>query len=445
MNNKDLNYLKVHYGERFAKLCRELFPTILEHPGLLKKVITENFDNSSTLYEDILDEKDIFQNYIYKHSGIKPLNYKIGIENSKKSPYELFDEAGYKLYPECKTYDDVYSFIKYYAEGEELCTFLNPDLRLSTNRIWFAVKKNVKQIKRENFPNPRRQDEYGTSVISIQFTKSNTPTLSIKNRYNHGTNFEVSNPDATFGNDLDNIIPGLYKAFTDEFKIKRINAVESEILPEDYRLANNGKYYKEICGFYGWSYCENNHVITPERDVIDYDPSEYLVFEYFVLNLKNKTIDTMEGEDGFIDSIGKIKNIKIEYDENKNKKVIITPQNVPENIKGSDAEIILVLDKANHLIGYKNNIVTSIDKSFLWHNRTLQKIEIKNVKTVAAGFLRHNNDLKELNAPKLTTIGRRSLCFNNMLNKINAPNLTSVGDFVLIHNKYFQNLMKTKE
>ena len=40
-------------------------------------------------------------------------------------------------------------------------------------------------------------------MISIQFTKDDAHTLSIKNRYNHS----VNDPDATFSNNLDNIIP----------------------------------------------------------------------------------------------------------------------------------------------------------------------------------------------------------------------------------------------
>ena len=36
------------------------------------------------------------------------------------------------------------------------------------------------EIKREDFTEPMRQDKYGTSVISIQFTRGDINTLSIK-------------------------------------------------------------------------------------------------------------------------------------------------------------------------------------------------------------------------------------------------------------------------
>lgn len=73
-----------------------------------------------------------------------------------------------------------------------MCTFQGD--RLNRCRVFFAVKKDVDSIKREDFKNPEREDLYGTSVISIQFTKDGSNTLSIKNRYNH----RVINPDATF-------------------------------------------------------------------------------------------------------------------------------------------------------------------------------------------------------------------------------------------------------
>ena len=73
----------------------------------------------------------------------------------------------------------------------------------------------MNKIKREDFTNPEREDEYGTSVISIQVTKGDKSFISIKNRYNHS----VSNPDATFGNNLDNIAPGLTKAFCSLYDI----------------------------------------------------------------------------------------------------------------------------------------------------------------------------------------------------------------------------------
>lgn len=104
---------------------------------------------------------------------------------------------------------------------------------------FFAVKKDVSNIKREDYKEPKREDKYGTSVISIQFTRDMANMLSIKNRYNH----TVSNPDVTFSNNLDNIIPGLTASFENTYGLKQKNNGNSLEIPQ-YVLASDGKYYK---------------------------------------------------------------------------------------------------------------------------------------------------------------------------------------------------------
>ena len=210
MKNKDLEYIKKHYSETLAKICRKLFPTILEHPGVLPDILEKTFAHSKSLGQDII-EQDVLGNFqMLILSKVPKLANEIYDVNTDKTATQLFDEAGYILYPECKTEADIQKFRKYYYrygkktpvyvegkepadyEDEEICTFEGG--RLDECRVWFAVKKNIKDIKRENFKYPKRQDEYGTSVISIQFTKGKYSELSIKNRYNH----KVNNPDATF-------------------------------------------------------------------------------------------------------------------------------------------------------------------------------------------------------------------------------------------------------
>ena len=50
----ELEKVKKIYGENFAKICRELFPTILEKPGTLLDILREKIDNVPTIYEDII-------------------------------------------------------------------------------------------------------------------------------------------------------------------------------------------------------------------------------------------------------------------------------------------------------------------------------------------------------------------------------------------------------
>ena len=186
--NNELKQIKKIYGEEMMHLCRELFPSILEKEGLLLSILENNLAPTHSFAGDIKEHNlyEEFKNWIYSFIDVKKDNLVI----TNKTPFELMDEAGYTLY-ECKTEEDIQSFRKYYARNEMLCTIYNGG-RLNRCHVFFAVKKNVDEIKRENFTNPQRQDEYGTSVISIQFSRGKINTLSIKNRYNH----TVNKPDA---------------------------------------------------------------------------------------------------------------------------------------------------------------------------------------------------------------------------------------------------------
>ena len=129
------------YGENFMKLCRELFPTLLEQEGLLTEILTSSFSaNSRTLYEDIMKNglEDELKNYIYNKVDVEKDNPEI-IE--EKTPYELMEEAGYDLY-ECKTEEEIQNFKKYYKIGEALCTFRGG--RLNRCVVFWAVKKMQK-------------------------------------------------------------------------------------------------------------------------------------------------------------------------------------------------------------------------------------------------------------------------------------------------------------
>ncbi len=101
--NSDLNRIKKKYGEKFAHLCRGLFPTILETEGLLPGIIESKFYSNKFLYDDIINNnlELRFQSFI-NSLLVKEETIKI---NKNKTPYELLNDAGYILY-ECKTNED---------------------------------------------------------------------------------------------------------------------------------------------------------------------------------------------------------------------------------------------------------------------------------------------------------------------------------------------------
>lgn len=121
-NSKELNRIKKLYGERFMHLCRELFPTILDQEGVLLKILESNFaTNSKTLFDDITGQRleEDFKSFIFSKVDVEKENIEI---IKSKTPDELLNEAGYNLF-ECNSEEEIQAFKKYYAPGEELCTF----------------------------------------------------------------------------------------------------------------------------------------------------------------------------------------------------------------------------------------------------------------------------------------------------------------------------------
>ena len=90
----DYDIIKKYYGERLAKLCRSLFPTIMENNGVLSDFLLETFYPNKHLYEDlIINRLDSFKCFV---------QYKLGIPNTvittDKSVEELLSDAGYDFY-----------------------------------------------------------------------------------------------------------------------------------------------------------------------------------------------------------------------------------------------------------------------------------------------------------------------------------------------------------
>lgn len=467
--DKDFKFLKKHYGDRFAKLCRSLFPTILQQKDKLTEIISNNFDNVSTLYDDLDSVKEDFRDFVYSFFDVKqkPLT------KTRKTPEKLMENAGYVLF-ECETNDDILKFKKYYAPDEELCTF--NERRLITCRVWFAVKKevleNINAIERENPPD--RQDSYGTSVISIQFTKGEHSYLSIKNRYNHS----VSNPDCTFNNNLDNIIPGLTYAFCKHKKIKLATNkdttnLKNYLYDKGYRRCKTNKYYKTSIKISDGYACLNNYILKNDNSTLHFDKSKYILIENYLIDQEHKQIINLakirnltlekveyifdkienlkkngtpleeinnEFDEGcnlsivnaFTKSIGEIKSINISYGENKTKIINITPKN---------GEVIkLFVDKSNLIIKYFNPNAIEIEDDFLFQNSYIQEISLPNVKKIGNGFLQCNDSLTKIDLPNIQIIGNDFVYMNKKLSNINFPKLERVGNNFYCLNNNIENI-----
>lgn len=143
------------------------------------------------------------------------------IEDFKKAGYDtvIFDDE--ERIAECE---------KYYASGEVICTYNNLSGRMSQYHMIVAIKKDIDKIQRSK--TPRREDEYGISILNIQIAK-NGSHMSIKNRYNH----TVSECDSTLNNNLDLLVPGLQAKVLGYYNIASLN--------------KNKNYYKNIVNING--------------------------------------------------------------------------------------------------------------------------------------------------------------------------------------------------
>ncbi len=403
-----------------------------------------------------------------------------------KNPLELLSDAGYDAFVvENEAQKD--SIKKYFRSGEELCTFRDPH-RHENCYIIHAVKRGADKIKPA--ANPMRQDEYGTSVISIQIAKKGG-FISIKNRYNH----TVNDPDATFKNYPDFIIPGLTNSLKQFFNVD-FDVTES-LLPNGF-CSINGQIFKfnyriwgslpgtKKSGYYGYGngfYFYGDNVIKLNRD---YE----IMLENYVLNLREGTLKDLiihesMGPTEFeqqrhqrkletrilLERFFKGKNIKVTINpENKHEKIISADGVwVAKVVDGKMIELNLpnitevgddFLDDARHLQKLYMPDLEKAGNMFLWNvysitqvhfpklkevgysfisEGALSQIELPSLKRCGGGFLEHNNSLTELYLPELQYAdGREFLPDNCVLRRLDLPKLKKIPEWFLLKNKVLE-------
>ncbi|MBR1380221.1 MAG: hypothetical protein IJ560_01390 [Alphaproteobacteria bacterium] len=338
-----------------------------------------------------------------------------------KNPLDLLSEAGYDAFV-VTTEEEKNSIKKYYRPGEEICTFRDPHRHENFYMI-HAVKRGADKI--EPSDHPERDDEYGTSVISIQIAKSGG-FISIKNRYNH----TVNNPDATFNNNPDNIIYGLSDSLKKHFNVE-FNTTKN-ILPDHYRMVNDQIVYfnYEIDNVYfGPDYYFSGSTITKLNK--DYE----LMLDYFILNTKN---GELKHPTNYI-WIGTTRHILQNMIQNKKITVRVNKDNKQEHMIFADDV---------HVLSVENGTITemnlpdlqSIGDHFLEFNQNLKKLYAPNLKTVDENFLASNQALTELDLPSLESAGYSFVHDNKQISKLNAPKLERVDRSFLQDNQELTEL-----
>lgn len=431
MENEELKLIKKLYGERMMRLCRTLFPTLLNTPFLLLNVLESHFAPTRSLIDDIEDNhlEEEFKLFVLSF-----INERNNYTDSTENPFELMEKAGYKLF-ECKNEDDIQSFGKYYREDETICTITKKN-RLKRCHVFFAVKNNVDEIKRDDFTEPERDDLYGTSVISIQFDRGKLNTISIKNRYNH----TVLNPDSTFDNNLEKIIPGLTKSFEKYYGLNIIHHIDdiSFVMELLYIEADNNRYYRYNCEFDYVYYCENNVIVDHGLLIDKYSRNRerYILMDYYILDRKEKKIFLYDEfiEDSFINSITSLGEIKDIIVKKVGEEKLITI--VCENNRTCEIKI----NGKNRIISYVNNYVETIYDNFMYYYNDLEYLELGKVSKICYNFLTMSKFLKSLNLPKVKDIGDNFMMMISCLKQLYLPEVKYIGNNFLRNNHDLENI-----
>ncbi len=293
-----------------------------------------------------------------------------------------------------------------------LCTF-NDNARYKRYHIVHAVKKDVDKIKREEFNGKEeREDDYGTSVISIQMLKTGG-FISIKNRYNH----TVSGCDNTFNSNPDNIINGLSAALKDRFDVDF--SINESPLPRDFTVVGNQifKYNKEINNIYygDQSWAKDGTIHTVDRSAGD------ALFDKFLFDNKSKTLKKVDplSRDSFADDFNRC------YSGNSGMSI----QNGNLTLNGD----ILIGAEQSQIKSLYLPDLTTMGNYCLCYAYTLNQFEAPKLTTMGYSCLYYAFELTQFKAPTLTIMGNECLHNISALTRFEAPSLTKMGDQCLYY------------
>ena len=402
--------IKKQNGERFAKAIRGYDNGIFDIPGIVDIV-----KYAGREAEPIMEYLESLKQVHIEETGVY------------QDPLALLDIAGYDAYY-VTNLEEQNRIQKYYAEGESLCTFRDPR-RFQKYHIINAVRKDVDKIKREDFRGKeKREDEYGTSVLSIQILKEGG-FISIKNRYNH----TVENPDNTLNSNPDNIILGLSNAlrhhFGTDFSTKAVK------IPNGYTIMNGRiiRYNYERDNIYFGSdfYIKDGEIHKLE--------SHELMLDTYIFDMRTKTLNTPKSrhvsletsafEEVFMKEIEGHKVILKKDSEGQH--LFIRKEGEKDPAK--DTEILTVTEGAITAINLPTT--TEIADHFLNFNEKLRYFNAPCLKSIGAAFLLRNQELRTLNVPMLETVDRNFLSSNRGLTKVSFPKLKTASIYFLSDNR----------
>jgi hypothetical protein len=325
-------------------------------------------------------------------------------------PFVLLDRAGYDAF-HADTLEKQNSIERYFKPGELLCTF-NDAARYQNYHIVHAVKKDADQIRRADFNGQeKRQDAYGTSVISIQMLKRGG-FISIKNRYNHA----VQGCDNTFDSNPDNIIDGLSAALKDHFKVEF--SAGKNALPEGFVLMGGRifKYHAEFNNIYygDQTWAQNGAVHAVDRGAGD------ALFDSYLFDNKTKTLRHVDPDraDSFPGDFNR--------DYGGRRGLAVQDGNLVldgETLIGAEGSRIKTLSLP---------ALTAMGDGCLIEAQVLTTFDAPALATMGARCLYEARALTTFSAPALATMDDACLFETHALTIFEAPALTAMGAFCLV-------------
>ena len=352
-----------------------------------------------------------------------------------QDPFVLLAQAGYDAFY-ADSLDKQNSIKKYFQPGELLCTF-NDAARHKDFHIVHAVRKDVAQIRREDFKGKeQRQDEYGTSVISIQMLKTGG-FISIKNRYNHA----VVGCDNTFNSNPDNIIYGLSAALKARFNVEF--SASKNALPDGFVLMNDRvfKYHTERRNIYygDQAWAQNGVIHDVNKAAGD------ALFEWFLFDNKTKMLRKIDNEvkDSFAEDFNR------DYGGNPGLYVKDGHLMLGDDVLiGAEHSRIKTLclpaltTMGDHclydiptLTSFKADALMTMGSFCLESARALTSFESPALTMMGNDCLRNSNALTSFKANALTTMGNGCLCDVEALKSFEADALTTMGDYCLSYTR----------
>ena len=447
---------------------------------IIKKQNGESFAKSIRSFDSrIFNIKDFSQIVKYAGRDAEPILFflqsLVEVDEKQevlevKNPIDLLKEAGYNAFV-VNTEDEKNSIEKYFyvnpvaSLDERICT-LRDSHRHEKYHIVHAIKEGAENLNRLDFKMPERQDEYGTSVISIQMRKSGGH-VSIKNRYNH----TVADCDNTFGSNPDNIISGLSDSLQYYFNVDFSGPKQN--VPDGFTYQNRVLYkYLYECDnvyFAESSYLKEGRVVPLNKDY------QFLVGTY-VVDLKEKKITNVAKENDPYDLLltnemqgskvrkdlkeGKIQlfvdgKLFFEVDENGivRKICLQKAEELPDSpfrhllseIEELNAPNLKKLgsytcssDKFKVLIAPK---LEEVGNHCLFFCPLMEKLILPELKKVGNRSIAYLNGIKELYFPKLETVGNESFSSLDTVKSMSLPMLHTVGEYSFTYNKSQEKLL----